>query len=234
MATPSRSHQASQPRACTRQNISLLALLIFIHSLCHANSFLLPSPLPPTTHPSSFLQPYLTTGTGSRTALAAKSGKKKKKSKDTTITVNRIAYRNYEVVQTLEAGVALLGTEVKAIRDGKMNLRDGYIRPSKNGRSCVLHNVHIGKHSMAGAYFQHEEKRPRVLLVHKEEARKFLQQTEQQGMTIIPLKAYFSDFNMVKIQIALCRGKNVRDKRVTIKERDAKREENRIIKSFRV
>ena len=145
MATPPRCHQASQPRACTRQNISLLALLIFIHSLCHADAFLLPSHSPPTTHPSSSsLQPYLTTGTGSRTALAAKSGKKKNnKSKDTTITVNRIAYRNYEIVDTLEAGVALLGTEVKAIRDGKMNLRDGYIRPSKNGRSCVLHNVSI-------------------------------------------------------------------------------------------
>jgi SsrA-binding protein len=232
MATASKSHQVSHPRACMRRNISVLVLLFFIHSLCPADAFLQPSHSSPTTRQSSSLQPYLTTGTGSRTALAAK--KKKKKSKDTTITINRIAYRNYEIVDTLEAGVALLGTEVKAIRDGKMNLRDGYIRPSKNGRSCVLHNVHIGKHSMAGAYFQHEEKRPRVLLVHKEQARKFLQQTEQQGMTIIPLKAYFSDFNMVKIQIALCRGKNVRDKRVTIKEREAKREENRIIKSFRV
>jgi SsrA-binding protein len=214
-----------------RKNISALALLLFIHSLCPADAFLPPSVSPPTTHPSSSLRPYLSTGMGSSTALAAK---KKKKPKDTTITVNRIAYRNYEIIDTLEAGIALLGTEVKAIRDGKMNLRDGYIRPSKNGRSCVLHNVHIGKHSMAGAFFQHEEKRPRVLLVHKEQARKFLQQTEQSGMTLIPIKAYFSDFNMVKIQIALCRGKNVRDKRVTIKERDAKREESRIIKSFRV
>ncbi len=214
-----------------RKIFSVLALVLFIHSLCPADAFLQPSHSSPSTRQSSSMQPYLTTVTGSRTALAAK---KKKKSKDTTITVNRIAYRNYEIVDTLEAGVALLGTEVKAIRDGKMNLRDGYIRPSKNGRSCVLHNVHIGKHSMAGAYFQHEEKRPRVLLVHKEQARKFLKETEQSGMTLIPLKAYFSDFNMVKIQIALCRGKNVRDKRATIKERENKREENRIIKSFRV
>lgn len=134
----------------------------------------------------------------------------------------------------MEAGIALSGTEVKAIRDGKMNLRDGFIRPSKDGRSCVLHNVHIGKHTMAGEFFQHEEKRPRKLLVHKEQARKLLQQTETTGMTIVPLKAYFNDFNLVKLQIALCRGKNVRDKRVAIKEREAKREENRIIKSFRV
>jgi SsrA-binding protein len=170
----------------------------------------------------------------STTLLLAKSGTKKKKNNSNTITVNRIAYRNYEIIDTLEAGISLLGTEVKAIRDGKMNLRDGYVKSSKNGRSCVLCNVHIGKHSMAGSFFQHEERRPRDLLVHKEQARKLLQQTEQQGMTIVPLKAYFSDQNKVKIQIALCKGKNVRDKRVAIKERDAKRETNRIIKNFSV
>lgn len=166
------------------------------------------------------------------TALHAKSGKKKKKQKDGTITVNRIAYRNYEIVETLEAGVSLKGTETKAIRDGKMNLRDGYVRPIKNG--AVLYNVHIGKHNMAGEYFQHEERRPRDLLLHKQEVRKWRQQTEQSGMTIIPLKAYFDDNNRVKLQIALCRGKNVRDKRQDIKDRDAKREANRIIKNFRV
>lgn len=168
-------------------------------------------------------------------ALAlAKSGTKKKKSKDSTITVNRIAYRNYEIIETIEAGVSLKGTEVKAIRDGKMNLRDAYCRVSKNGRSLVMHNVHIGKHNMAGQYFQHEERRPRDLLVHKQQARKFMQQTEQQGMTVVPVKAYFNDDNRIKIQVALCRGKNVRDKREAIKERDAKRETSRIIKSFRV
>jgi SsrA-binding protein len=217
-----------------QQNISVLALLLLIHSICLSDAFLLPSRstlTTSTTGSSSFcLQHYQT----SSTALAAKSGKKKKKPTDTTITVNRIAYRNYEIVDTLEAGIALFGTEVKAIREGKMNLRDGFVRPSKNGRSCVLHNVHIGKVSMAGSFFQHDETRQRALLVHKEQARKFLQQVEQQGMTVIPLKAYFSDFNMVKIQIALCRGKNVRDKRTTIKDRENKREESRIMKSFRV
>jgi SsrA-binding protein len=166
--------------------------------------------------------------------LSAKKKKKKKSPGGTTISVNRIAYRNYEVLDTLEVGVSLQGTEVKAIRDGKLNLRDGYVRPSKNGRSCVLHNVHIGKHHTAGAYFQHEETRPRPLLMHKEQARKWKQQTEQTGMTIVPLKAYYSDTNLVKLQIAMCKGKNVRDKRADIKERDAKREENRIIKSFRL
>jgi SsrA-binding protein len=166
-------------------------------------------------------------------SLAA-AAKKNKKKTGNTITVNRLAYRNYEIIETYEAGISLKGTEVKAIRDGKMNLRDGYVKPSKDGRSCLLHNVHIGKHNMAGEYFQHVERRPRILLVHRHQARKLLQQTEAQGMTVVPIKAYFSDSNLVKIQIALCRGKNVRDKRATIRERDAKREESRIIKSFRV
>ena len=164
----------------------------------------------------------------------AKSGTKKKKPKDNNICVNRQARRNYEILDTLEAGISLKGTEVKSIRDGKMNLQDAFVKVSKDGRGCTLMNCHIGKHTMSGAYFQHEEKRPRPLLVHRSQARKLLQESEQKGMTIVPLKAYFNDDNRVKIQIALCRGKNVRDKREDIKERDIKRETSRIIKSFRI
>lgn len=170
----------------------------------------------------------------SKTILFAKSGKKKKKPNDGTIAKNRIAYRNYEIIETLEAGISLKGTEVKSIRSGKMNLRDGYCRASKDGRGISLFNVHIGKHSMSGEYFQHEEKRPRQLLVHKEQARRLQKQTEATSMTMVPLKAYFNKENKVKIQIALCKGKNVRDKRQDIKEREAKREANRIMKNFRV
>jgi SsrA-binding protein len=170
----------------------------------------------------------------STVALWAKSGTKKKKPKDGTICVNRNARRNYEILETLEAGISLKGTEVKSIRDGKMDMRDGFVKTAKNGRSCTLMNVHIGKHSMSGAFFQHEEKRPRDLLVHRSEARKLMQKTELQGMTIVPLKAYFNSDNKVKIQIALCKGKNVRDKRADIKERDVLRDTNRIIKNFRL
>jgi SsrA-binding protein len=159
--------------------------------------------------------------------------KKKKRRNDSTIAVNRVAYRNFEIIDTLEAGIALVGTEVKSVRDGKLNLRDGFVKPTKDGRSCILLNVHIGKCSQVGLFYQHEEKRPRNLLVHKEQARKLLQRTDQEGMTIVPLKAYYSDTNKVKLQIALCRGKNLRDKREAIKEREAKRESNRIIKNFR-
>ena len=166
--------------------------------------------------------------------LNAKSGKKKKKPKSNTICVNRQARRNFEIVDKLEAGISLTGTEVKAIRDGKMNLQDAFVKPSKNGRSCTLVNCHIGKHDMSGAYFQHEERRERPLLLHKEESRKLLKKTETTGMTIVALRAYFNSDNKVKVQIALAKGKNVRDKRNDIKERDSKRETGRIMKNFRM
>jgi SsrA-binding protein len=170
----------------------------------------------------------------SSSAKFAKSGKKKKKPKDNTIAVNRQAYRNYEILETMEAGISLLGTEVKSIRDGKMNLRDGFVKANPDGRGCTLLNVHISKHRFSGEYFQHEERRPRPLLVHKQQARKLKLQTEADGMTVVPLRAYFNPDNRVKLQIALCRGKNVRDKRQTIKEREAKRETSRMMKSFRI
>lgn len=128
-----------------------------------------------------------------------------------------------------------LKNNVQSIRDGKMNMRDGWIKPNKNGRSCTLMNVHIGKHSTAGEFFQHEELRPRDLLIHKEQARRFYQKTDRQpGMTIVPLKAYWSDDNKVKFEIGLCRGKNVRDERQDIQEREGKRESERMIKNFNV
>lgn len=175
------------------------------------------------------------TGNPSTSCLFLARSKKKKKPKGNIIALNRIAYRNYEILATLEAGISLTGTEVKSIRDGKMNIRDGFVRGALGGnRGLILFNVHIGKHSMSAEYFQHEERRARPLLVHKEEARKWKQSTEQDGMTIVPLKAYFSEQNRVKLEIALCRGKNVRDKREDIKAREAKREDNRIIKNFRI
>ena len=120
-----------------------------------------------------------------------------------------------------------------SIRDGKMNIRDGFIKPNKNGRSCTLMNIHIGKHNTAGEYYQHDERRPRELLLHKAESRKMLQKTDKApGMTIVPLKAYWSPNNKVKFEIGLCRGKNVRDKRADIMERESKRETNRMIKNF--
>lgn len=182
----------------------------------------------------AFVTPNLNFYAYPSTALFAKKSKKKKRPKDSTIAVNRAAYRNYEVIDTLECGISLLGTEVKSIREGKMNLKDGFVKASQDGRGCTLHNVHISKHRMSGEYFQHEETRVRPLLVHKEQARKLKQQTEKDGMTMVPVKAYFNEQNKVKIMIGICKGKNVRDKRQTIKEREAKRETSRMVKNFRL
>ena len=97
---------------------------------------------------------YITTTSRYKTQLQAKRTKKKAKARSNIICINRQARLNYEIIETMEAGVALKGTEVKSIRDGKMNLGDGYVRPTKDGRSCLLYNVHIGKHDMSGEYFQ--------------------------------------------------------------------------------
>ena len=168
----------------------------------------------------------------SQSALYAKK-KKKKPSSNGPISTNRQARRNYEVLSKFEAGICLLGSEIKAIRDGKMNLGDGFVRPDNSGRGMSLYNCHIGKHS-TGEFFNHEERRVRPLLLTKEECKKLRKEIDIKGMTIVPLKAYFNDKNMVKIQIGLCRGKNVRDKRDAIKDREIKRDTDRMMKSFRV
>lgn len=231
-------------RRCTKIFVFYI-LIIAIGCTCSIAQAFLPRQPRPTS--SSSPPPHRITGTirhphhGTQnicetTTLFAKSGSKKKKVSGNTVAVNRSAYHNYEIVSTMEVGIALKGTEVKSCREGKLNLKDGFVRPNKNGRSCTLLKVHIGKCSTVGAeYFQHEEMRPRPLLLHASEARKLLQQTEQAGMTIVPLKAYWSERNnKLKIQIALCRGKNVRDKRASIRERDIQRETNRIVKNFRI
>lgn len=201
---------------CNRSSF-LIALFIFLLVGQHATESFCPNTVRQPPHP--FI-------------LHAKSKKKKRPGSD-TVAVNRLAFRNYEVLETYEAGISLLGTEVKSIRDGKLNLRDGFVKPLPNGRSCELRNVHIGKCSTVGAeFFQHEERRPRNLLLHKKEARKLLQETQSTGITVVPLKAYWKN-NYLKLQIGLCRGKKNYDKRATIKDRDNKREERRIIKNFR-
>lgn len=157
-----------------------------------------------------------------RLAASGKSGK--------TIALNRLARRNYEILDDYEAGIALVGTEVKSCRQGQCNLRDGYCR-IKDGE-CWLHNVHIARHATTGSFFQHDEVRPRKLLLHKREILKLSAAIEQRGLTIVPLKAYFKE-NKVKLEIGLARGKKLEDKRETIKRRDQDLETSRTLKAFR-
>ena len=142
------------------------------------------------------------------------------------VTVNRKARHNYEIIDTYEAGIVLLGTEVKALRAGKINLKDAYARV-KDGE-VWLFGVHISPYSH-GSYNNHEPERERKLLLHKWEIRRLIGKVEEAGLTLIPLKVYFKN-GKIKVQLALARGKRVYDKRHDIAKRDAQREISRHMK----
>ncbi|NES17782.1 MAG: SsrA-binding protein SmpB [Symploca sp. SIO3E6] len=143
------------------------------------------------------------------------------------ISDNRQARFRYEVLETYEAGIELKGTEVKSIREGKVNLRDGYalIR----GSEAWLLNVHISPFLKSSDYFNHEPRRTRRLLLHKKEIRKLIGKVEQQGLTLVPLKMYLKR-GLVKVVIGLAKGKKLHDKRETLKKRQDQRDMERAMK----
>jgi SsrA-binding protein len=141
---------------------------------------------------------------------------------------NRQARFLYEILETYEAGVELRGTEVKSIRHGKANLRDGYALIRKG--EAWLHNVHISPHQTASQVFNHEPLRTRKLLLHSKEISKLVSQVDQQGLTIVPLKMYLKR-GWVKLTIALVRGKKLHDKREDLKRKQENREIQRVMKN---
>jgi SsrA-binding protein len=145
------------------------------------------------------------------------------------IAENRKAYHDYHLLETFEAGVALLGTEVKAIREGRVNLRDSFARID-NGE-VFLCNVNISPYSHRG-YADHEPLRQRKLLLHKDEIRKLIGKTVEKGMTLIPTRMYFKN-GRVKVAVSLAKGKKDYDKRETIKRREVDRETRAAVKSSR-
>ncbi|HBB31153.1 MAG TPA: SsrA-binding protein [Cyanobacteria bacterium UBA8803] len=145
------------------------------------------------------------------------------------VSDNRQARFRYDVLETYEAGIELKGTEVKSIRAGKVNLRDGYAL-IRNGQAWLL-NVHISPYERTSDYFNHDPRRTRRLLLHKQEIRKLIGKVEQQGLTLVPLKMYLKR-GLVKISIALCKGKKIHDKRETVKERQDQREMARAMKRY--
>ena len=136
---------------------------------------------------------------------------------------NRFARHQYEIFETLETGIELLGTEVKSIRAGQANLRDGFCLIRKG--ELQLHNVHISPHSHAGAYFNHEPLRTRRLLAHRKEINKLKGQVEKKGMTLIPLNLKIKG-SWIKMTIGLGKGKQLHDKRQSEKDKQMKREIN--------
>jgi SsrA-binding protein len=147
----------------------------------------------------------------------------------TSITENRKAFHDYHILETFEAGVALLGTEVKAIREGRVNLRDSFARLEDG--EVFLYNVNISPYSHRG-YADHEPLRRRKLLLHKDEIRKLIGKTVERGMTLVPLRLYFKK-GRVKVAVSLAKGKKEYDKRETIKRRETERETRAAVKSRR-
>ncbi len=142
------------------------------------------------------------------------------------IVTNRKARHDFHIDETFEAGIVLVGTEVKSMRAHKVNLKDSYARVS-NGE-VFLYNMHVSPYEK-GTTAAHEPERPRKLLLHRQEIRRLIGKTRERGLTLVPLKLYFSG-QRVKVELGLARGKQLHDKRRAMAERDAKRE---IERSFR-
>jgi SsrA-binding protein len=142
------------------------------------------------------------------------------------VATNRQASHRYHLLEKWEAGLVLQGTEVKALRDGKAQIKDGYA--SVRDGEVWLHNVHIPPYGPA-ARENHEPERPRKLLMHRREIDRMIGKTREKGHTLVPTRIYFRD-GRAKAEIALARGKDVGDKRQSIKEREMKREMDRAVR----
>lgn len=144
-----------------------------------------------------------------------------------TIAKNRQARHDYFIEETFETGVALTGTEVKSLRQGKGNLKDSYA--AVQGGEVILYNCHISPYDY-GNRANHDPVRPRKLLLHKKEIMGLLGKTREKGMTLVPLSMYFDAHNRVKVELALAKGKRLYDKREDLARRDAKREIERAMR----
>ena len=140
---------------------------------------------------------------------------------------NRKARHNYFIEDTLEAGIVLTGTEVKALRDGKATIAESYVSAEKG--ELFLINSYIPEYH-GGNRFNHEPRRPRKLLVHRRELGRLQALQEQKGVALVPLKVYFTDRGRAKVEIAIARGKKLHDKRETDKKRDWDREKQRLLR----
>ena len=146
-----------------------------------------------------------------------------------SVAENRKAFHDFHLMETFEAGLVLLGTEVKSIREGRVNLRDSFARVEDG--EVFLYNVNISPYSHRG-YADHEPLRRRKLLLHRSEIKKLIGKTVEKGMTLVPVRLYFKN-GRVKVAVSLAKGKKDYDKRETIKRREVDRETRAAIKSRR-
>lgn len=146
---------------------------------------------------------------------------------DKTVAQNRKARHEYFIVDSLETGIVLSGTEIKSIREGQINLKDGFAK-MENGE-LWLYNVHISPYDK-GSYYNKDPMRPRKLLLHSQEIRKLLAKTKEKGFTLIPLKLYLKEGRWAKLELGVAKGKQLHDKRDTAAARDAAREIDRAVR----
>ncbi|MCF7935205.1 MAG: SsrA-binding protein SmpB [Synergistales bacterium] len=143
------------------------------------------------------------------------------------VAKNRKARHEYSILESFEAGLVLTGTEIKSIRDGRVNLKDGYARVVDN--ELWLRNIHISPYK-EGTYYNHEPLRDRKLLVHREQIRRLIGKLQERGLTLIPLSLYVKQNKWAKVELGLAKGKTRHDKREDIASRDAKRQMDRAVK----
>lgn len=147
-----------------------------------------------------------------------------------TVATNRKAHFNYQILDTYEAGLMLTGPEVKSLRLGHAQIAESYISPDKG--ELFLVNAHIDEYKNGqGGFVEQKVNRPRKILLHQKELSKLIIAVHQKRLTIVPLDLYFNSRGIAKVKIALCQGKDVRDKRNTIKEREWKKEQGRIMRA---
>ena len=143
------------------------------------------------------------------------------------LAVNRKAFHDYSIEETLEAGLVLVGSEIKSLRDGKANLRESYVRVD-HGEVWLI-NAHIGAYPQGGTHFNHEPLRKRKLLLHGNEIIYLRAKVEQKGLTLVPIRIYLAH-GKAKLEIAIARGKKLYDKREALAERDAERDIARAVR----
>jgi SsrA-binding protein len=146
---------------------------------------------------------------------------------NSVVARNKKARFDYFIIETYEAGLVLTGTEIKSIRAGKVNLKDGYARVT--GSEAWLYNVHISPYEK-GTHYNHDALRPRKLLLRIEEIKRLIGKTREKGLTLVPLSLYLKDNKWAKVELALVKGKAKHDKREAIAERDARRAMEKTLK----
>ena len=147
-----------------------------------------------------------------------------------TVATNKKAFHDYHIDEKIETGIVLKGSEVKSLRAGKANLRDGYAKIK--GEEVFLHNVHISTYSHA-TYDKQDPLQVRKLLLHKREIKRLIGKVREKGFALIPLRIYFNEKGKAKVELALARGKKTYDKRASLKQKDSDRDMERAMRDYK-